>query len=85
LTPPPRASTIPVVAHPTDRRQDETPFAGGWNEVLERDATRAETAAGRALDEAEEAAWGIRTDRAAFGRDYDGSSLPAAKAQTPHA
>lgn len=54
--------------HPTERRQDEARLAGGWNEVLERDAARADAAAGAGADEAEEAAWGIRTDRAAFGR-----------------
>lgn len=73
------------MALPTDRRQDETPLAGGWNEVLERDSMRAETVAARALEEAEEAAWGVRTDRAAFGRDYSGAPLAAAKVETPHA
>lgn len=70
---------------PTDRRQDEARLAGGWNEVLERDATRADLSAARAAEEAEDAAWGVASDRAAFGRAYAGSPLPAPKIETPHA
>jgi len=84
LTRPAASPTIAAMPGPTERRQDEARLAGGWNEVLERDAARADHDAGKATDAAEEAAWGIRSDRAAFGRDYDGAPLPAAKVNTPH-